>query len=64
MRNTIIRIQTLALCVVLFLIPGKGVSQETLSYVDLVKRLVDLEHIATLPKPGETSQQWSSYDHN
>ena len=33
-----------------------------LSYPDLVKRLTDLEHLATLPEPGETTSQWSSYD--
>ncbi len=35
---------------------------EKLTYVDLVKRLTDLEHLATLPAPGETTKQWSSYD--
>ena len=37
-------------------------AQEQLTYVDLVKRLTDLEHLATLPTPGETTKQWSSYD--
>ncbi len=35
---------------------------ETLTYVDLVKRLTDLERLATLPAPGEQCAQWSSYD--
>ena len=35
---------------------------ETLGYVDLVNRLTDLEHLATLPAPGEKCVQWSSYD--
>jgi len=35
---------------------------EKLTYADLVKRLTDLEHLATLPAPGETTKQWSSYD--
>ncbi|HEC03348.1 MAG TPA: DUF2961 domain-containing protein, partial [Phycisphaerales bacterium] len=35
---------------------------EELTYVDLVNRLTDLEHLATLPAPGEKCQQWSSYD--
>ena len=35
---------------------------ETFTYVDLVRRLTDLEHLATLPPPGETTRQWSSYD--
>jgi hypothetical protein len=33
-----------------------------LSYPDLVQRLVDLPALAELPPPGETCQQWSSYD--
>jgi hypothetical protein len=33
-----------------------------LTYVDLVKRLTDLERLATLPGPGEQCAQWSSYD--
>ena len=33
-----------------------------LSYVDLVHRLTDLERLATLPLPGETGAQFSSYD--
>lgn len=37
-------------------------AQEKLTYVDLVKRLTDLEHLATLPAPGEATKQWSSYD--
>ena len=32
------------------------------TYIDLINRLTDLEHLATLPAPGETCQQWSSYD--
>lgn len=39
-----------------------ALAQRSLSYVDLVKRLTDLEHLATLPQPGETTKQWSSYD--
>ena len=35
---------------------------ETFTYVDLVNRLTDLEYLATLPAPGETCAQWSSYD--
>ncbi len=35
---------------------------QELSYVDLVKRLTDLEHLATVPAPGEQCAQWSSYD--
>ena len=35
---------------------------ESLTYVDLVSRLTDLEHLATLPADGEKCVQWSSYD--
>ncbi|MHC4440419.1 MAG: DUF2961 domain-containing protein, partial [Planctomycetota bacterium] len=35
---------------------------ESLTYVDLVDRLTDLEHLATLPAAGEKCAQWSSYD--
>jgi len=36
--------------------------QQKLTYVDLVKRLTDLERLAELPEPGEKCVQWSSYD--
>jgi hypothetical protein len=35
---------------------------ETLTYVDLVKRLTDMEQLAVLPAEGERCEQWSSYD--
>ncbi len=41
---------------------GPVVGGETLTYADLVKRMIDLEYLAALPQPGETCQQWSSYD--
>ena len=37
-------------------------AQEKFTYVDLVKRLTDLERLAVLPAPGDTCAQWSSYD--
>jgi hypothetical protein len=37
-------------------------AQENLSYVELVNRMIDLEHLSVLPAPGETCKQWSSYD--
>ena len=37
-------------------------AQQEFSYVDLVKRLTDLEYLAMLPPPGEQCVQWSSYD--
>ncbi len=40
---------------------GQATAAETLTYVDLVERLTDLERLATLPAPGEACAQWSSY---
>jgi hypothetical protein len=37
-------------------------AQQTFTYAELTSRLTDLEHLATLPAPGETTRQWSSYD--
>jgi hypothetical protein len=39
-----------------------GRAEQTLTYADLIDRLVDLEAVATLPPAGETCQQWSSWD--
>ena len=35
---------------------------DTFTYLDLIKRLTDMETLAVLPLPGEKCQQWSSYD--
>jgi hypothetical protein len=35
---------------------------EKLTYIDLIGRLTDLEHLAVLPADGEKCAQWSSYD--
>jgi hypothetical protein len=39
-----------------------AVVPERLTYIDLINRLTDLEHLAALPAPGEKCAQWSSYD--
>ena len=39
-----------------------AIAAERLTYIDLVNRLTDLEHLATLPAVGEECAQWSSYD--
>lgn len=53
----------LCLSLVALLILGAAASaQETLTYVDLVNRMIDLEHVSVLPAQGETCKQWSSYD--
>ncbi len=45
------------------LVPAAGAaSPEKLTYVDLVKRLTDMEHLAVLPQSGEKCVQWSSWD--
>lgn len=38
------------------------VEGQKLSYPDLVRRVTDLEYLATLPVSGERCAQWSSYD--
>jgi len=35
---------------------------ETYTYMDLIKKLTDLESLALAPKPGVKCAQWSSYD--
>jgi len=53
----------LAFCLTLSaLLHAAFASAATLTYVDLVKRLTDLERLAALPEPGERCAQWSSYD--
>ncbi len=44
------------------LVSAQVAAAETLTYVDLVKRLTDLERLAVLPAPGEGCAQCSSYD--
>ena len=34
-------------------------AQESFSYADLVRRMIDLEHLAVLPQPGERCEQFS-----
>ena len=46
---------------VVFAFEKKG-EDEVLSYEDVVGRLTDLKSLAELPKPGEKSAMWSSYD--
>jgi hypothetical protein len=41
---------------------GVDATPSRLTYVDLVRRLTDLEQLALLPEPGEKTAQWSSYD--
>ncbi len=49
--------------VIVFILCGSvSAADNSLTYIDLVKRITDLEYLATLPAPGETCAQWSSYD--
>ena len=52
------------LLVLVFLLSGTlaALAAEKLTYVDLIKRLTDLEQLAVLPAEGERCAQWSSYD--
>ena len=53
----------LSILILVGLVCGSGWAVgKDLSYVDLVKRLTDLQHLATVPAPGEQCAQWSSYD--
>jgi hypothetical protein len=52
-------------CLLMFVgaaVCGQLAAGESLSYVDLIKRLTDLERLAVLPAAGESCAQWSSYD--
>lgn len=41
---------------------GSATAAPHLTYPELVQRLTDLEYLARLPEPGDTCQQYSSYD--
>ena len=56
MKKLITGLITLATCLPL------SAAEQKLTYVDLVNRLTDLEHLATVPAPGEQCVQASSYD--
>lgn len=47
---------------IMTLLAGRAHAAQTLTYADLVHRLTDMEHLATLPAPGERCAQASSYD--
>ncbi len=53
-----------AYCIVSLLLGSilVGVSAETFTYIDLIKRLTDLEALSLVPPAGERGAQWSSYD--
>ncbi len=50
-------------CLVLsLLLAAQAGAAQKLTYIDLVNRLTDLEYLSTLPVPGETCAQQSSWD--
>ncbi len=51
----------LLIALAVLMISGTAAARDY-TYVDLVSRLTDLEGLAVLPQPGETCEQWSSYD--
>ena len=52
---------TLTLLTLVFLSQAAP-AEQTLSYRDLVNRMIDLEQVAVLPEAGETCKQWASWD--
>jgi len=65
MRKSCIPSIVTALVICVFFGLGRAspaTAAERLTYVDLVGRLTDMEHLATLPATGEKCVQWSSYD--
>lgn len=42
--------------------PPAAAAEPAFSYADLVQRMIDLEHPATLPAAGEKCAQWASWD--
>ncbi len=54
----------IAACAALLLLGSShaALGQEQLTYPELVRRMIDLEHLAAPPRPGETCKQWSSWD--
>lgn len=54
---------TVAAITILSLLPmAANAAERELGYGDLVKRLTDMEYLATIPDAGETCAQWSSWD--
>ncbi len=54
--------EALLVAAALAVLPAALLGEVKLSYLDLIKRLTDLECLAVLPQPGEQCAQWSSWD--
>jgi hypothetical protein len=63
MKN-IRRIHKVGILVIVILLNfnTSGYSQDSLSYIDLINRVNDMEYLATKPKEGEKSATFTSYD--
>ena len=55
-------VRNMLMCAIVLGLAASAGAQEKFTYVDLAKRLTDLERLAVLPAPGDTCAQWSSYD--
>ncbi len=51
-----------AAAVILLVLLATSAGAAKLTYVDLLDKMTDVKELATLPQPGETCQQFSSYD--
>lgn len=54
-------------CLALLMVPvtlpaANALAAESLTYADLVKRIIEPERLAILPEAGEANAMWSSYD--
>ncbi len=61
MQRRIVLIASVALTLTAMM-GNRATAQQILTYPDLVHRMIDLEHLATLPPKGETVKQWASWD--
>jgi len=62
MRRTLLLPAAMAAAAVIACSTPPATAQQTITYPDLVGRMIDPEHLAVLPHPGETCSQWSSFD--
>ena len=60
-RSLSVLCRLLALCAAAVLFCNRADAQPQLTYSDLAMRMIDLEHLALLSDPGESSAMWSSY---
>ncbi|NQT82084.1 DUF2961 domain-containing protein [bacterium] len=51
-----------AAAVILLVLLATSAGAAKITYVDMLDKMTDMKQLATLPQPGETCQQFSSYD--